>query len=442
MHLVHFELSYQAIVLNFFAYSTNQGKHQMFGKLFGSRNESAESLKNKGNAALERGNTADAESFYRKAISADSNYMPAHNNLGNTLRMRGLYNEALRAYEDAVNLAPDDYEIYVNIGITLNVMARFDEAIDAFNRASTLAPDAITPLINRSMAYLLLERWEEGFLEYESRLDLPDAIPEGLVATGKPQWDGSPLDGKTLLIYQEQGMGDVIQFLRYAPLCKMAGARVMVCCQPPLVDLLATAKDIDVVAPDDVPLPEPFDTYISIMSLAYTLGRHQELLPLRLNVPVEAVPEIAQAKGLKVGVCWRGNPKHDRDSERSIPKDDFWKHLAGITGVSFFSLQIDDDGPNEYATLLAPYINDFYDTANLVQQLDLVVTVDTSLAHLCGTLGVPTWVLITFSPDWRWGVAGKLTPWYPSIRLFRQPSPGNWSVPLDDIRKSIESEMC
>ena len=411
----------------------------MFGKPIVNRDESAESLKNQGNAAMRRGALAEAQSFYRQAIRADPGYMPAHNNLGNTLRRQGRYEEALGAFEAAVNLAPEDYEIHVNIGVTLNAMARFDEAIDAFNRASTLAPDAVTPKVNRSMTYLLLERWEEGFLGYESRLDLPGAVPEGLLAGGKPEWDGSPLHGKTLLIYPEQGMGDVIQFLRYAPLCKAAGARVMACCHRPLARLLATADDIDVVAPEDMPLPEPFDAYISVMSLAYALGRHQELPPLRLNVPVTAVPEIAQAKGLRVGVCWRGSPSHARDSERSINRDEFWKHLAGIAGVSFFSLQIGDAGSNEFAMPLAPQINDFYDTANLVQQLDLVVTVDTSLAHLCGTLGVPTWVLITFSPDWRWGVADSQTPWYPGVRLFRQPSPGNWMAPLADIRKSLES---
>jgi cytochrome c-type biogenesis protein CcmH/NrfG len=445
----------------------------MSGNLFGNTDDSAESLKARGNAALQEGNIAAAELFYRKAIAADPGYMPAHYNLGNVLQTQRLYNEALGAYKSALNLAPDDYEIHVNIGVTLNSMARFDEAIDAFNRAEALAPDALEPTINkgvaldhsgryeeaisafgkilerdpacsvaryyRSMTYLRLERWEEGFLEHEARLDLPNAVPEDLLV-GKPEWDGSPLDGKTLLIYPEQGMGDMIQFLRYVPLCKAAGARVMVCCHPPLAVLLATAIDIDVVAPDGMPLPEPFDTYISVMSLAYVLGRHQELPPLRLDVEVEVVPELANAKGLKVGVCWRGNPQHGRDSERSIPRDDFWKHLAGMTGVSFFSFQIDDDSPNEFATPLAPYLNDFYDTANLVQQLDLVVTVDTSLAHLCGTLGVPTWLLITYSPDWRWGVAGKLTPWYPSVRLFRQPSLGNWSVPLTEVRKSVESK--
>lgn len=444
----------------------------MFGKPFGNEDESAESLKSQGNAALQQGNIAEAESFYRKAISADPGYMPAHYNLGNALRLQGICNEALSAYQTAANLVQDDYEIYVNIGVTLNAMARFDEAIDAFNRAATLAPGAIEPMINkgvalghsgryeeaikvwskilegdpsctvaryyRSVTYLLLGRWEEGLLEHESRLDLPDTVPEDLLI-GIPEWDGSPLDGKTLLIYPEQGMGDAILFLRYVPLCKRAGARVMVCCQPLLAPLLATANDIDVVSPDGMPLPEPFDVYISVMSLAYVLGMHQELPPLRLNVPVKALPQIAQAKGLKVGLCWRGNPKHGRDSERSIPRDDFLKHLAGMPGVSFFSLQTDDDSPSEFATPLTPYINDFYDTANLVQQLDLVVTVDTGLAHLCGTLGVPTWLLITFSPDWRWGVTGEMTPWYPSIRLFRQPSPGNWDVPLAEIRKSIES---
>ncbi|MBY0575516.1 MAG: tetratricopeptide repeat-containing glycosyltransferase family protein [Gallionellaceae bacterium] len=445
----------------------------MFGDPSGNKGESAESLKNKGNAAKREGNIAEAESFYRKAINADPDYMPAYYNLGNVLQLQGLYNEALGAYQAALNLAPDDYEIYVNTGVTLNAMNRFDEAIEAFSRAERLAPDALEPTVNkgvaldrsgryeeaidalnqaikrdpacsiaryyRSMSYLRLERWKEGFLEHEARLELPDTVPEDLLA-GKQKWDGAPLDGRTLLIYPEQGMGDMIQFLRYVPLCKAAGARVMVCCHPPLAPLLATASEIDVVAPDGVPLPEPFDAYISVMSLAHVLGRHQELPPLRLDVPVETMPVIAQAKDLKVGVCWRGNPKQSRDSERSIAGDEFWKHLAGMTGVSFFSLQIDDDNPNGLAIPLAPYIDDFYDTANLVQQLDLVVTVCTSVAHLCGTLGIPTWVLLSFSPDWRWGVAGKLTPWYPSVRLFRQPSPGNWGAPLIEIRKAIESK--
>lgn len=446
----------------------------MFGKLFGANDESAEAIKNKGNAALQRGDIKEAEGFYRKSISADPAYMPAHYNLGNVLRLQGLYDEALNAYQAAVSLTPDDYEIHVNIGVTLNSLARFDEALDIFSQAAVLAPNALEPAVNkgvafersgryeeaikawskvlenepscsiaryyRSMTYLLLERWKEGLLEHESRLDLPDTVPEDLLA-GKEEWDGAPLHGKTLLIYPEQGMGDVIQFLRYVPLCKAAGARVMVCCHPPLADLLSTSTDIDIVAPDGIPLPEPFDVYISVMSLAYILGRHPELPPLRLNVPVEVIPEIAQAKGLKIGVCWKGNPKHGRDSERSIPMNEFCKHLSGIPNVSFFNLQIDEDGNNEFAIPLAPYINDFYDTANMVQQLDLVVTVDTSLAHLCGTLGIPTWVLVTYSPDWRWGVTGKQTLWYPSIILYRQPAPGDWTVPLTEMRKSIEAKV-
>lgn len=437
----------------------------MSGTLFGGNGESAESLKISGNAALDGGDVALAESFYRQAIAADPGYMPAHYNLGNALRQQGRSDEALAAYEAAARLAPDDYEIQVNIGVALTEASRLDEAISAFDRAAALAPAALEPLLNRgvaldrsrryeeaiaewskviardpacsiaryyrSMANLRLGRWQQGFAEFEARLDQPDAVPQDLLE-GKPKWDGSALAGKTLLIYPEQGMGDMLQFLRYAPLCKAAGARVMVCCQPPLASLLSTVSDVDLVTPDGVALPEPFDTYISVMSLPQVCGHHPELPPLRLDVPLLPLPEIATAKGLKVGICWQGNLLQSRDRERSVPRSEVARHFAGMDNVSFFSLQVDGESL-EFATPLAPYIMDFSDTARLARQLDLVVSIDTSVAHLCASLDLPTWVMLSYSPDWRWGVGGPATPWYPHARLFHQAAPGDWSAPLAEI---------
>jgi ADP-heptose:LPS heptosyltransferase len=172
------------------------------------------------------------------------------------------------------------------------------------------------------------------------------------------------------------------------------------------------------------------------MSLPYLLGLEQIRQPLELHVPVTPLAEIAEAPGLKVGVCWQGSRKHERDAERSIPKDLFWHVLAKTENVSFFSIQLGErcDG---CATSLEQHINDFYDTANLVQQLDLVITVDTSVAHLSATLGVPTWVLVTHVPDWRWGIASETSPWYPAVRIFRQPVPGDWPAALADVKVQL-----
>lgn len=442
----------------------------MLGKLFGNQGESAESLKNKGNAALQNADMTGAEAMYRQAIAADSRYMPAYYNLAHVLRVTGRLADALVAYNEAAKIAPDDYQVHVNRGVTLNAMQRFADALQAFDVAAKLAPDALEPLLNkgvalsrsgfyveaiqawsdllardpscsiaryyRSIDYLLLGRFKEGFLEHEARLDLPGFVPEDLLAD-KEEWDGSALNGQTLLIYPEQGMGDMIQFLRYAGACKELGARTMVVCHPPLAGLLATVDAIDVVVPDGAPLPEDFDVYISVMSLPYALGHERVKQPLALHVPVEPLAEIAEARGLKVGVCWQGSRSHERDAERSIPKEVFWSALAGTENVSFFSVQVDDrcDG---CATALATHINDFHDTANLVQQLDLVVSVDTSVAHVSATLGVPTWVLVTYSPDWRWGAAGESTPWYPSVKMFRQPAPGDWNTVLADVKANLQ----
>lgn len=443
----------------------------MLSKLFGGKSESAESLKNQGNVALQGGRLEEAEALYRGAIEVDAAYMPAHYNLGNVLRTTARLPDALAAYERAAELAPDDYEIHVNRGVTLNAMSRYAEAVAAFDTAVALAPNAIEPPLNkgvaldrsgrheeaiqvwsgmlarnptcsiaryyRAMAYLLLGQTKQGFLEYESRLDLPGFVPHDLLV-GKEEWDGGALDGKTLLIYPEQGMGDMLQFLRYVGACKERGARTMVVCHPPLASLLETVADIDLVVPDGTPLPENYEAYISVLSLPYALGMRQDVPPLPLRVPIEPLAQLTQASGLKVGVCWNGSRTHDRDAERSIDQSVFWQALAGIPGVSFFSLQLDEEA-GEHALSLAPYITDFNDTANLVQQLDLVVTVDTSVAHLCGSLGVPTWVLVTYSPDWRWGVAGETTPWYPSVKLFRQPAPGNWADVLADVKKGLRN---
>lgn len=418
---------------------------------------------------MQQGDLAGAERWFRQAIARDPGYMPAHYNLGNVLRVQRRDDEALDSYRRANDLAPGDFDILVNLGVVLDSLARYPEAIACFEAASQVGPGRLEAPFNkaialgrsgrhekaiavydeimgvapenatvryyRSLECLRLERWEEGFRDFEARLAAPGAVPHQLLA-GKPAWDGRAMDGQTLLIYPENQVGDMIQFLRYVPLCKARGARVMVCSHQVLAPLLAAAPEIDRVVPDGSRLPESFDAYVSVLSLPALFGRRPELSPLRLNLRGEPALEIAGANGLKIGVCWKAEAGDPRRAGDSIADEVFWGVLGGLENVSFFSLQTGDSS-RLHATPLAPRITDCLDEAVLVQQLDLVLTVDSSLAHLCGTLGVPTWILLGHSPDWRWGLNREMTDWYPSIRIFRQSEPGNWLSLLDAVAEAI-----
>lgn len=446
------------------------GEEQLQGKQYGATRELAVSLKDQADTAWRNGDAGRAETLYRQAIKTDPACLPARSALGFLLRSAGRLTDALACYDAAARIAPRDAEIHLGRGVTLTALGRYAHAIHAFDFAQRHAPAAAEPPINKAVAlalcgrheeaigiwtallernpglaparlyrafsWLLMGRMKEGFAEHEARLHLPGVVPHDLLV-GRKAWDGSPLHGRTLLIYPEQGMGDMIQFLRYARAAKARGARTMVVCHAPLVRLLRAAEGIDVVVPDDgTPLPEDFDVYLALMSLPHLFSDLPVPGPLPLDVPPAPLDCIAGAPGLKVGLCWQGNRQHDRDAERSIPPAAFWKALNGVEGVSYFSLQIEDRSGG-HGLSLAPHIRDFHDTAALVQQLDLVVTVDTSVAHLSGSLGVPTWMLVTFSPDWRWGLEGEATHWYPGMRIFRQPQPGSWEAALRKVREAL-----
>ena len=449
-------------------------------KLFGGTSADrpkAEALKAQGNAEMQKGRLDKAETCYREAIDADPDYMPAYYNLGNALCVQRRFAEALPAYQRAAELTPDDYEIFVNLGVTHKKLGQLNEAQRLFAQAAKLAPQALEPQVNtavidlqrgnyaaartgldtaltkapdsaeihhnRAMLLMLLGEWEEGLREHRWRFQLnPASIPD--YARNFPQWDGqAPLAGKTILIWPEQGFGDQIQCLRYARLLRQQGvAQIFVYAHPALAALLASSRELDLIALDGGPLPQRPDLMVSDLSLLDLFGPQPELAPLSLDIYDESTAEIASAPGLKVGVCWQGSPTHERDAERSISHDLFWQHLGNTRGntrgVSFFSFQIDSDAPCP-AMPLAPMIDEFFDTAVLAKQLDLIVTVDTSLAHLGGTLGIPTWVLVTHSPDWRWGVSGDTTPLYDSVRIHRQPVAGDWPSVLNQVRLALET---
>jgi ADP-heptose:LPS heptosyltransferase len=281
--------------------------------------------------------------------------------------------------------------------------------------------------------------FEHGWPEYEWRWRRPKSPPRRLP---QPRWDGAPLAGKTLLVYMEQGLGDMLQFIRYAPLLKAQGANVLVECPAFLHPLLSRCPGIDRLLAEGSPLPE-FDVHVPLLSLPHLLGTTLATIPAQvpyLYAGEERVQrwaeELRPLEGFKVGICWQGNRHHQWDHFRSFPVEHF-AALAAVPGVRLVSLQ---KGPGaEQLRKLGgsfPVVEldsekdasaaAFMDTAAIMKNLDLVVTVDTSIAHLAGGLGVPVWVALSAVSDWRWLLQREDSPWYPTLRLFRQRALGDW----------------
>ncbi len=348
----------------------------------------------------------------------------------------GRFAEAENCYHEALRLNPRYAEAHNNLASALQALGRHEEALAGYDLALLYQPDSASAHWNRSLAWLQQGDYQRGWPEYEWRWRRDRVVRRRL--PGAP-WDGAPLDGRTLLIYPEQGLGDQIQFVRYAPLARQQGGRVVVECPPALLGLFATCPGIDQLVAEGTPLP-PFDVHVPVMSLPHRLGTTLETIPAAVPY-LSADPArvaswaevLAGIPGYRVGIAWQGNPRHAWDRHRSIPLARF-APLAQVPGVRLVSLQ---KGPGvEQLRGLAERLpvavlpdgpeGTFLDTAAVVSQLDLVVTADTALAHLAGALGVPVWVALSAHSDWRWLRDREDTPWYPSMRLFRQATLGDW----------------
>lgn len=299
---------------------------------------------------------------------------------------------------------------------------------------------ATTPLeadYERSLLRLRFGELPEAWTDFEKRLQIPGRILKS-GAFGRPKWGGEDFAGQTLLVHAEQGLGDTLMFLRYLPRVKALGGTVRLAVQPPLLSLAATAGGADEILPTGDPLP-PFDLWITLMSLP---GIFRTALPdIPADIPYLDVPsEVPQRAPLsatlalseeltRVGLVWAGNPLHPRDADRSLDAT-LLEPLSGLPGVAWygFQLQARPHPPLPGFTSLAPLLCSFADTAYALSGMDLVITVDTALAHLAGALGIPTLLLLPFEPDWRWLLQRDDSPWYPTLRLYRQPSPGDWAA--------------
>jgi len=401
---------------------------------------------NLGNALCAAGRREDALESYARALALKSDYAVAWNNRANVLRELGRSEEALAHYERALTLKPDYADALLNRGIVLSALNRHEEAEACYTRVLTLLPGHAEAHYCVSLHRLLTGDFARGWEAYEWRWRVHDA--EALPPYAPPLWLGQEnLAGKTILLHAEQGYGDTLQFCRYAAPVAALGARVILVVQPPLKSLLSRlAGPVQVLAAGET-LP-PSDYHCPLMSLP--LAFHTDLQSIPGRAPyLTADParvaawraRLGAAAAPRVGLAWSGRPTHRNDAQRSIPLAAFAALLEA--GMTFVSLQ-KELRKEDQATLAAvpglthfgEGLQDYDDTAALIDYLDLVIAVDTSVAHLAGALGKPVWILLPSNPDWRWLLEREDSPWYPTARLFRQTRMGDWG---SVIRRVIET---
>lgn len=406
-----------------------------------------------GNIRRERGELSDAETCYRNALARKPDYAEAHANLGVVLKARGQLDQAISHYRTALQHRPDLAPIHCNLGNALRAQARTLEAIASYREAVRLDPEYGDAHLNLALALLLAGEFEEGWREYEWRWKCDAARKVNVLRGGfvQPLWDGTDPAGRRILLQAEQGYGDAIQFVRFTDAIARRGATVIVECQPELKRLLASAAGVAQVVARDEPLPD-FDLHCPLISVARILGIGLETM--RATVPylscgatrsADWSERLGGAHGtLRVGLAWAGAQENSNDRNRSISLAAL-SPLAAAHNVAFYSLQ---KGPAGLQAASPPaamrlhdhalQLQDFADTGALIERLDLVISVDTAVAHLAGALGKPAWTLLEFSPDWRWMLGRDTTPWYPSMRLFRQAYAGDWNGTIERVAEALK----
>ncbi len=364
----------------------------------------------------------------RDAVAAAPEDPAAFYNLANAYNAAGDPDTAIELYETAVTLAPGHVDAWCNLGVAQLARNAPADALRALDRALAIDPDIPDANWNKAMVLLLVERYAEGWQLYEWRWRAVEWLERR--SFDAPEWRGEPLDGRTILIHTEQGYGDTLQFVRLLTRVASAGGRIILACQPPLKRLLGALPAVAETIGYGEPVP-PFDCHLPIMSLPLVLGLDQppESRPY-LMAPAPRKDRRLDGDQPRIGFVWRGSRINKRGMFRSSALADF-APLAALAGARFFSLQIDADAIEkaELARLnvtdLSGDLADFADTAEFVARLDLVVTIDTAMAHLAGGLEVPVWVLLSFAADWRWQLDRVDSPWYPAMRLYRQSGRGD-----------------
>jgi Flp pilus assembly protein TadD len=389
---------------------------------------------------------------YRKALKLNPDFPIALNNLGNSLRYVNCVEEADECFQKAIDLKPDYLNAFKNRG-TLHVWTgALERGLGYYEQALKLNPNEAELHRNLGVIYLLQGRFQEGWNEYRWRWRVGDLHRTN---TTIPVWDGSDLTGRRILLTAEQGLGDTLNFVRFAQVLRNRGAQTLVHCQPSLLALLQNAPKLGPLYPNSLTIEQPMDVQCSLVDAADILKIDESNIPN--NGPyLFPSPQLTgywarrlprQSGRRRIGIAWQGNPDHQADVFRSLPLKCF-EPLSEIPGIELISLQ-SGVGTEQLAewngaksvVSLGPEVDKtsgaFMDTAAIMVQLDLVITSDTSIAHLAGALGVPTWIALNYVPDWRWLLQRADSPWYPSVRLFRQDELGDWLGVFRKIRGAL-----
>jgi tetratricopeptide (TPR) repeat protein len=453
---------------------------------------SPEILSNLGGAFRDMERGEEAATHFRQALAINPNFVDALLNLGDVLRAQGNDEAALDCYEKAASKKPGDVYVLRNLGVALWRMGRRDdahakvkralqkepnnpevittlgeflqeegkigEALKYYNRALARAPEFTRALWQKSTALLAMGEYREGWKVYETRIG---RMQRNLFAPVKP-WDGSPAPGKHLVIWTEQGLGDSLQFIRYAELCKQRVGKVSIFCvgHKPLVRLFKSMPFIDDAFDGAAPDGSHFDEHVPMMSLPHLFDTVLETVPasvpyLRVDCAIQEKwkAKFAGVATLKIGLVWAGGSRENFvnaaliDRRRSVGLEPM-KPWLDLQGARFYSLQKGKQA-NEIAALglqdritdFMDEVDDFADTAAIIENLDLVITVDTSVAHLAGGLGKPVWILSRYDACWRWLQNRPTNPWYPTARIFGQPSMGDWDSVIAEVGRELALEI-
>ncbi len=414
-----------------------------FGQAFVQAPADARLHHNLGETLRTLGRHADAEACFRIAISFLPNFVEALASQGAALAEMGRLDEAIPVFRRALSHAPAHGRSQGNLALALLQSGEVLESLPFFDAAVIANPQDALLQWNRALARLLVSDYEAGLPALEWRWRVP-RFPTPQRGFVQPRWRGERFDGRRLLLHAEQGMGDTLQFLRYVPMVAALGGVVALEAQGPLLPLLKSFPGCAELIRQDDPLP-PFDLHCPLMSLpevfatrvdSIPTGPYLRADPARVNAWRARIPA---SRAIRIGLVWSGNAAYSADGRRSLPPS-LLAPLTAAKGVEWFSLQVDRTGPPPFPmTDLAPRLTDFAETAAALSVLDLLITVDTAIAHLAGGMGYPAWVLLPNPPDWRWMLRRDDSPWHPSLRLFRQSRPGDWSSAIAALVDALQT---
>ncbi|MBF0308178.1 MAG: tetratricopeptide repeat protein [Magnetococcales bacterium] len=393
-----------------------------------------------GLARQEQGDLVAACEAFETAMRLDVRHAGAATNLGNCLGERDRWEESLACYREAVTRQPDFVQGWVNLGKGLHDAGCFEEALSAYDRAIALEPDNAKARLNRAFTLLLQGRYPEGWRDWEYRWGDEQFRPFRKYQE-IPLWQGQALSGRRLLLHAEQGLGDTLQMVRFLPQLACFGGEVVLECQPPLREILQGIPGCaSVFVARESPPECAFQ--LPLMSLPAVLGVTPETIPAAEGYLGKRPEGATWPRPRRIGLCWQGNPGHRNDRRRSIPFV-VLQPLFQLADCEWVSLQAgpaaaEADRHSWAAGLQRPSLEHFRQTRSVLGELDLLISVDTSVAHLAGAMAVPVWTLLTWVPDWRWGLGSEETPWYRSMRLIRQPQRGNWPLLIDTVVRRLE----